>query len=101
MTKIFSNFIILFICTLLFSCSSLKKDLGIEKDLPNEFLIKKREPLKLPPDYKIIKPKSENPQISPEKDNSLKKIFEKNLEEKNIIKNNNTDLENIILDQIK
>ena len=36
------------------SCSDLKKGLGMEKDVPNEFLIEKRNPLVLPPDYKML-----------------------------------------------
>ena len=40
------------------SCTSVKKTLGLEKDVPNEFLIEKRDPLTLPPDYNILPPDS-------------------------------------------
>ena len=40
------------------SCSCIKKGLGIEKDSPNEFLIEKKAPLVIPPEYKLLPPDS-------------------------------------------
>ena len=50
------------------SCTSVKKTLGLEKDVPNEFLIEKRDPLTLPPDYDILPPDS-NAKINKNKEN--------------------------------
>jgi len=53
--------IIYFFLFILFTgCETVKKGLGMEKDKPNEFLIEKRDPLVLPPDYKILPPDSKN-----------------------------------------
>ena len=89
------------------SCTSFKKTLGMEKDVPNEFLIEKRDPLTLPPDYNILPPDS-NAKISKNKEstNSLKSIFDKDLgsQKKSSSKNvpsNTKSVENDILKQIK
>ena len=53
--------IIYFFLLILFAgCETVKKGLGMEKDKPNEFLIEKRDPLVLPPNYKILPPDSKN-----------------------------------------
>tara|TARA_B110000503_G_scaffold33880_1_gene55044 strand:+ start:209 stop:535 length:327 start_codon:yes stop_codon:yes gene_type:complete len=106
------NKIILFLITVcgilaLNSCSSLKKGLGIEKEIPNEFLIEKRDPLVLPPDYKMLPPGSkEKTQEAKQSKNSLKSILDKNLNNKespNKPANSSlsVDLEKEILKQIK
>jgi len=91
------------------SCSSFKKNAGLEKDLPNDFLIEKRDSLVMPPEYKILPPDSiikekENRQ-SIANSNSLKATLDANLN-KNKIKNKgkpnkNTKVEKDILNQIK
>ena len=89
------------------SCTSFKKTLGMEKDVPNEFLIEKRDPLTLPPGYNILPPDS-NSKINKNKDSSssLKTIFDKDLggQKKSSSKNvpsNTKSVENDILKQIK
>ena len=89
---------------LVIGCSSFKKGLGIEKDKPNEFLIEKRDPLILPPDYKILPPGS-NTIKKETKENSLKSVLDqslsKNKEPSNSSINSNSSLEESILKQIK
>ena len=51
--------IILLLFTLV-SCDSVKKGLGMTKNAPNEFLIEKRDPLVMPPGYKILPPDSKS-----------------------------------------
>ena len=71
--------IIYFFLFILFSgCESVKKGLGIEKDKPNEFLIEKRDPLVLPPNYKILPPDSKNVKKETE-ENSLKSVLDQSL----------------------
>ena len=99
--------ILLFLVLSLSSCTSVKKSLGSEKDVPNEFLIEKRDPLTLPPDYNILPPDS-NAKISKNKEstNSLKSIFDKDLNSQKkssskTITANTKGIENEILKQIK
>ena len=89
------------------SCTSIKKTLGLEKDVPNEFLIEKRDPLTLPPGYNILPPDS-NAKINKNKESSssLKTIFDKDLgsQKKSSSANvpsNTKSVENDILKQIK
>ena len=89
------------------SCTYFKKTLGMEKDVPNEFLIEKRDPLTLPPDYNILPPDS-NAKISKNKEstNSLKSIFDKDLgsqkkSSSDNVPGNTKSIENDILKQIK
>ena len=89
------------------SCTSIKKTLGLEKDVPNEFLIEKRDPLTLPPEYNILPPDS-NAKINKNKQSSssLKTIFDKDLgsQKKSSSENvpsNTKGIENDILKQIK
>lgn len=50
------NLIFLFFLTFLINCENLKKDLGIEKDIPDEFMVQKRKSLAIPPNYDLIPP---------------------------------------------
>jgi len=99
--------ILLLLALSLSSCTSFKKTLGMEKDVPNEFLIEKRDPLTLPPDYNILPPDS-NAKTNKNKKStsSLKSIFDKDLgsQKKSSsanIPSNTKGIENDILKQIK
>tara|TARA_B110000977_G_scaffold44925_1_gene61112 strand:+ start:20 stop:343 length:324 start_codon:yes stop_codon:yes gene_type:complete len=99
--------IVLLLVLSLSSCTSIKKTLGLEKDVPNEFLIEKRDPLTLPPGYNILPPDS-NAKINKNKESSssLKTIFDKDLgsQKKSSSANvpsNTKSVENDILKQIK
>lgn len=106
-----NNFFKIFISVLLFflnSCSDLKKGLGFEKDVPDEFLIKKLDPLKKPPNSDLLPPDSIKKEIkqSPNKKN-LKDIISNSVKKEgtetqaDLEKNVSSDLEKQILDQIK
>ena len=41
------------------SCSDIKKGLGFEKDVPNEFLIRQINPIERPPNYDLLPPDSQ------------------------------------------
>ena len=94
----------LFLLVLISGCSSFKKGLGIEKDKPNEFLIEKRDPLVLPPDYKILPPDSKTAEEE-KKENSLKSVLDQSLTKAKKSSNSNSQssssLEDEILKQIK
>ena len=85
-------------------CESVKKGLGIQKDRPNEFLIEKRDPLVLPPDYKILPPDSKNVKKETQ-ENSLKSVLDQSLTKTKDSSNSTTkpssNLEQEILKQIK
>jgi hypothetical protein len=89
------------------ACSKTKKLIGLEKDVPNEFLIEKRNPLVLPPDYKILPPNKDTKIDKNKKsNNSLKSILDKNFNPKKeqsskSTPSNSGDIENEILKQIK
>ena len=99
------NYIIcLLLIIFLSGCENLKKGLGIAKDNPNEFLIEKRDPLVLPPDYKILPPDSKTAKKEI-KENSLKSVLDQSLTEEKKSSNSNSQssssLEDEILKQIK
>ena len=48
------NLFVLFI--LLGSCENVQKGLGMKKDVPDEFLIEKRNPLTMPPNFDLLPP---------------------------------------------
>ena len=60
------SYIALFLVLICTGCSDLKKGLGMEKDVPDEFLIKKNNPIVKPPNYDLLPPdsKSKNDKIS-------------------------------------
>ena len=97
-------FITIIIFTFLYSCSGLNdagKVLRNEKITNNdEFLVEKRKPLILPPDYnKLPVPGSANKK-SNSGDQNIKKIL-KVPEENQIKKNKSSSLEESILENIK
>jgi hypothetical protein len=103
MKKILSLFALIF---LLNSCQSLEKGLGFRKDIPDEFLVEKRNPLIMPPNYDLVPPDSVNQNDKKDENDNLKKIINKNTE-KNIKENeinkgtDSRSLEKSILEKIK
>jgi hypothetical protein len=88
------------------SCSNIKKGLGLEKEIPNEFLIEKRGALTLPPDYQMLPPDSKSKIKEVKKSSaSLKSVLDQNLntkESQGKTENSATvDIEKEILKQIK
>ena len=73
---------------LLSSCQSAKEGLsGRKKDNTDEFLVQKKNPLVLPPDYNDL-PLPKDDQSSANIDNEIKKLIES--KEKNNISNNDS-----------
>ena len=103
MRKIINLFALVF---LLSSCENVKKGLGMKKDVPDEFLIEKRNPLTMPPNFDLLPPDSINQNNQKDEKDNLKDIFNKNLgkEKKDTEINKGTDsgsLEKSILEKIK
>ena len=99
--------LLIFMLTALNACSNLRKAVGIEKEIPNEFLIEKRDPLVFPPDYNILPPGTANKVKKNEISiNSVKNILDKNFNQKKeqsneSTSNNSTSIESEILKKIK
>jgi len=98
-----------FFLIFLSSCSSFKKGIGIEKDTPDEFLIKKIDKIEMPPNYELIPPgtKVETKKEKTIKKTEFKKILDDQLTTKegtssnDINRSTSDSLEKSILDQIK
>jgi hypothetical protein len=102
--KKFINLFVLFF--LLSACENLEKGLGMRKDVPNEFLIEKRNPLTMPPNFDLLPPDSINQNNQKDEKDNLKEIFNKNLgkdkKDAEINKEiNSGSLEKSILEKIK
>ena len=103
MRKIINLFALIF---LLSSCENVQKGLGMQKDVPDEFLIEKRNPLTMPPNFDLLPPDSINQNNQKDEKDNLKDIFNKNLgkDKKDTENNKGTDsgsLEKSILEKIK
>jgi hypothetical protein len=91
---------------LLSSCENVQKGFGLKKDTPDEFLIEKRNPLTMPPNFDLLPPDSVNQNNQKDEKDNLKDIFNKNLgkdkKDTEINKGTNSgSLEKSILDKIK
>lgn len=97
----------LFFATLLLnSCDTLKKGLGIDKDVPDEFLIKKSKPITQPPNYDLLPPgtkKTNTKKTTKTDDKSLESLINENTSAKIESDNIKTDkkLDEEILEKIK
>ena len=103
MRKIINLFALFF---LLSSCENVQNGLGLKKDVPDEFLIEKRNPLTMPPNFDLLPPDSINQNNQKDEKDNLKDIFNKNLgkDRKDTEINKGTDsgsLEKSILEKIK
>jgi len=96
---------ILFLLIIFSSCQKLQKGLGLSKDVPDEFLVEKRNPIVLPPNFDLLPPDSIiNTQTLKDEKDSIKDVFNKNLSsDKKNLENKNTseNLEKNILEKIK
>jgi len=89
-------------------CQEIKKSLGMQKDGPDEFLIKKYDPIQRPPTYDLLPPNSKTKKIEINKKDNVRSIIENNLkknikntDEANVNKSENSLLEDEILKEIK
>ena len=95
--KLSKNFIIFFLLfAILLGCQSVKKTLSLKKDQNvDEFLIEKKNPLVLPPDYSELptpKKQSESEKASAQDENiDLSEILEKSDKKKTISGNGNIE----------
>ena len=102
--KKFKILIFLYLILLpLTSCGTLKK--GFEnpkKNNSDEFLVEKKSPLVMPPDYNELPiPQSDKNNKDDKSDNSFKNLIEVENKETSVSKSTNKSFEEKILEQIK
>ena len=101
--------VLIFVLFLISSCSEFKKGVGFEKDIPNEFLIKKIDPITKPPNYDLLPPDSKTKKKKNKitEANETKSIIESSLnsnsEKKEINQNTlkKSSVEKSIIDQLE
>ena len=102
--KIFKKLILLSFIFLVTSCGTLKEGFKNQKKNNNdEFLVEKKSPLIMPPDYnELPMPTSDSNQIE-SSENSIKNLVtsEKNINNSNIESSESRSLEESILEKIK
>ena len=100
--KLFKFYIVLSIVIFLSSCSSIKEGFVNEKkDNSDEFLVEKKSPLVMPPDYNELPiPKKENVE---KETNDIKSLISKtkNDETKENLDEKKSTFESLILEKIK
>ena len=94
----------LFIFALLASCSSIKESVGSKKNNSDEFLVEKKSPLLMPPDYNDLPvPNSEDVKNEGENNQVKKLITKSNTTDSNFNKSNNSksSFEELLIEKIK
>ena len=93
-------FALLSLILLLTSCGTAKKAFSNQKkNSSDEFLVKKKAPLVMPPDY-VDLPTPENSEVTEKQNiNEIEKLIKNN--EQGNISNSNSSLEENLLDKIK
>ena len=105
--KNFEKFVInFFILILLSSCGTIKEGFSSQKkDNTDEFLVEKKNPLKLPPDFEDLPvPNSEIDINVDQRNQEIKKLVTQNEKQDSDINNNtqkSKNLEEFLLDKIK
>ena len=101
----FKNLIIIIALIFVYSCTGAKEALQGKKrsEQSDEFLVEKKNPLELPPDYgdlpvPLEQGEGENIQANNEQD--IKNILELDTNEENSQETNNQSLEQLILEKI-
>jgi len=97
------NLLLITILFLTLSCQSVKDGLTMQKkNNSDEFLIQKKNPLILPPDYgKLPKPGEKKKENKISKVNEIEELLNKNIKNESTKKRDVSQIENIILNEIK
>ena len=77
------TFILILLIMLATGCQGLKKGLGLEKDVPDEFLIEKIDPIERPPNYDLLPPGSKIKTAKRKSNKNLKNIIDGDLKKNN------------------
>ena len=86
----------------LYSCSTIKEGFtNQKKSSSDEFLVEKKSPLVMPPDYNDLPVPDQNMETSETNENKIKDLVTKNENENNNSEDGNLDIEQSILKKIK
>ena len=98
------NLHFIFIFALFASCSSVKESMGSKKNNSDEFLVEKKSPLLMPPDYNDLPvPDSEDTKNNDESNQVKELITKSNNSNSNSNKSNNSksSFEKLLIEKIK
>ena len=100
--KCFRIFLISLISLFLSSCGTLKEGFtNQKKNNSDEFLVEKKSPLVMPPDYNELPIPQSDKNNDDKSDNSFKNLIEVEKKETSVSKSTNKSFEEKILEQIK
>ena len=96
----------IFIFTLLASCSSIQESVGSKKNNSDEFLVEKKQPLTMPPNFEKLPLPNTTLDVESEKEqkvSSLEKMLKtsSNEEQSDNQKDTTSSIESLILKEIK
>ncbi len=92
------NFFLYFAFILLIfvnGCADAKKGLGIDKDIPDEFLVKKIDSISKPPNYDILPTPGTIKKITNNKEQSVQSLLDKEINNFKIQTKKNSDSQGI------
>ena len=100
--KKFNLFVFLSIIILFSSCGTVKEGFSSQKkNNSDEFLVEKKSPLVMPPDYNELPIPQSDKNNDDKNDNSFKNLIEVEKKETSVSKSTNKSFEEKILEQIK
>jgi hypothetical protein len=100
--KYFKLLIFFQLILFLYSCSTVKEGFtNQKKSSSDEFLVEKKSPLVMPPDYNDLPVPDQNMETSETNENKIKDLVTKNENENNNSEDGNLDIEQSILKKIK
>ena len=100
--KYFKLFIFFQLILFLYSCSTIKEGFtNQKKSSSDEFLVEKKSPLVMPPDYNDLPVPDQNMETSETNENKIKDLVTTNENENNNSEDSNLDIEQSILKKIK
>ena len=100
--KYFKLLIFFQLILFLYSCSTIKEGFtNQKKSSSDEFLVEKKSPLVMPPDYNDLPVPDQNMETSETNENKIKDLVTKNENENNNSEDGNLDIEQSILKKIK
>ena len=103
--KYFKLFIFFQLILFLYSCSTIKEGFtNQKKSSSDEFLVEKKSPLVMPPDYNDLPVPDQNKETAESNENKIKDLVTKNENENgenNNSEDGNLDIEQSILKKIK
>ena len=100
--KYFKILIFFQLILFLYSCSTIKEGFtNQKKSSSDEFLVEKKSPLVMPPDYNDLPVPDQNMETSETNENKIKDLVTKNENENNNSEDGNLDIEQSILKKIK